>query len=151
MASRIERIGIKAWINATRVRPSILVMSLLLVGTAVEAQSAKVEGLIKSRNGDGALLQGNDSANITVLLPDGTRVGQVHFFSKARKEMSMAAWIPVQAVKVEGRCNDQRQVVATSVAFKGNNSQRAESSQAGTRLRSRRSKTQRGWKNKARV
>lgn len=121
-----------AWISATRARHLIVVLSLLLVGTAVEAQSVKVEGLIKSRNGDSMILQGKDSANITVLLTDSTQVGQVQGVFKARrKEMSMAALIPGLAVKIEGRYNEQRQVVATSVSFKGNDLQRAESIQAG--------------------
>jgi outer membrane protein OmpA-like peptidoglycan-associated protein len=59
-------------------------------------------------------------------------VGQVQGVFKARrKEMSMAALIPGLAVKVEGTYNDQTQLVATSVSFKGNDLQRAESIQAG--------------------
>jgi outer membrane protein OmpA-like peptidoglycan-associated protein len=77
-------------------------------------------------------LQGRDSADVTVLLTDSTEVGQVQGMFKARrKDMSMAALIPGLAVKVEGRYNDQSQLVATSVSFKGNDLQRAESIQAG--------------------
>jgi OOP family OmpA-OmpF porin len=110
----------------------ILVLPLLFIGVSVAAQSVKVEGIIKSRNGDTMILQGRDSANITVLLTDSTQVGQVQGVLKARrKEMSMAALIPGLAVKVEGRYNDQSQMVATSVSFKGNDLQQAESIQAG--------------------
>jgi len=121
-----------AWGNGSRVTRLVLVLALLFISTSVAAQSVKVEGLIKSRNGDSMVLQGKDSANITVLLTDSTQVGQVQGVLKARrKEMSMAALIPGLAVKVEGRYNDQSQLIATSVSFKGNDLQRAESIQAG--------------------
>ena len=45
--------------------------------------------------------------------------------------MSMAALIPGLKVKVEGSYNDQKQLVATSVAFKGNDLQDAEKIEAG--------------------
>jgi len=110
----------------------VFVLSFLYFGVSVAAQSVKVEGLIKARNGDSMVLQGRDSSNITVLLTDSTQVGQVQGVFKARrKEMSMAALIPGLAVKVEGLYNDKSQLVATSVSFKGNDLQRAESIQAG--------------------
>jgi len=45
--------------------------------------------------------------------------------------MSMAALIPGLAVKVEGTYNDQNQLVAKSVSFKGNDLEDAEKIQAG--------------------
>jgi OmpA-OmpF porin, OOP family len=117
---------------ATRITRLFVATLLLVIGISAAAQSVKIEGLIKARNGDTMVLQGRDSANITVLLTDSTQVGQVQGVFKARrKEMSMAALIPGLAVKVEGRYNDQSQLVATSVSFKGNDLQRAESIQAG--------------------
>jgi outer membrane protein OmpA-like peptidoglycan-associated protein len=96
------------------------------------AQSVKVEGLIKARNGDTMILKTKDSPNVTVLLTDSTQVGQVQGVFKARrKEMSMAALIPGLAVKVEGSYNDQSQLVAKSVAFKGNDLEQAEKIEAG--------------------
>jgi outer membrane protein OmpA-like peptidoglycan-associated protein len=78
------------------------------------------------------VVQTRDSSNVTVLLTDNTEVGQVQGVLKARrKEMSMAALIPGLAVKVEGQYNEQTQLVAKSIAFKGNDLQRAESIQAG--------------------
>ncbi len=110
----------------------VLALPVLLIGVSVAAQTVKLEGLIKSRNGDTMSLQGRDSENVTVLLTDSTEVGQVQGVLKARrKEMSMAALIPGLAVKIEGRYNDRSQLVATSVSFKGNDLQRAESIQAG--------------------
>jgi outer membrane protein OmpA-like peptidoglycan-associated protein len=121
-----------AWSDRFPITRLALVLPLLFIGVSVAAQSIKVEGLIKARNGDMMVLQGRDSANVTVLLTDSTEVGQVQGVFKARrKEMSMAALIPGLAVKVEGRYNDQTQLVATSVSFKGNDLQRAESIQAG--------------------
>ena len=102
-----------------------------LIGTA-SAQSVKVEGLIKARNGDTMILQTSRSPDLAVLLTDNTEVGQVQGLLKARrKEMSMAALIPGLAVKVEGTYNDQNQLVANSVSFKGNDLEQAESIQAG--------------------
>jgi outer membrane protein OmpA-like peptidoglycan-associated protein len=47
--------------------------------------------------------------------------------------MSMAALIPGLAVKVEGTYNDKQQLVAKSVAFKGNDLEDAEKIEAGMR------------------
>jgi len=103
-----------------------------LLGTTAGAQSTKVEGLIKGRNGDTMILQTPGSPKLTVLLTDSTQVGQVQGVFKARrKEMSMAALIPGLAVKVEGMYNDNHQLVAKSVSFKGNDLERAQSIEAG--------------------
>jgi outer membrane protein OmpA-like peptidoglycan-associated protein len=112
-------------------------VTLSLVGLAllcpiVSAQSVKVQGLIKARSGDTMILQTSDSPNLAVLLTDDSKVGQVQGVFKARrKQMSMAALIPGLAVKVEGTYNDQNQLVAKSVSFKGNDLERAEAIEAG--------------------
>jgi OmpA-OmpF porin, OOP family len=111
---------------------TLLFIALGLLATTVAAQSVKVEGLIKARNGDTMVLQTSDSPNLVVLLTDSTQVGQVQGVFKARrKEMSMAALIPGLSVKVEGSYNDQKQLEAKSVSFKGNDLEQAESIQAG--------------------
>jgi OOP family OmpA-OmpF porin len=123
-----------AHFNSLR-RINIVAVSLIvfaLLTTVVAAQSVKVQGFIKGRSGDTMILQIADSPDVTVLLTDNTQVGQVQgVFQARRKEMSMAALIPGLAVKVEGTYNDQKQLVAKSVSFKGNDLQRAESIQAG--------------------
>jgi OmpA-OmpF porin, OOP family len=120
----------KLFIIASVATLSLIVLALL--GTTVAAESIKVEGLIKARNGDTMILQTSDSANLVVLLTDSTQVGQVQGVFKARRKgMSMAALIPGLAVKVEGIYNNQNQLVATSVSFKGNDLKQAESIQAG--------------------
>jgi OmpA-OmpF porin, OOP family len=103
-----------------------------LLSTMALAQSVKVEGLIKARNGETMILQTSDAPNLPVLLTDSTQVGQVQGMFKARrKEMSMAALIPGLAVKVEGTYNDQNQLVAKSVSFKGNDLEQAQKIDAG--------------------
>jgi len=52
-------------------------------------------------------------------------------FQARRKQMSMAALIPGLKVRAEGTYNDQKQLVATSVSFKGNDLQDAEKIEAG--------------------
>jgi len=105
---------------------------IVLFSTKVAAQSTKVEGIIKARNGDTMILQASSSPNLVVLLTDSTQVGQVQGVFKARrKEMSMAALVPGLQVKVEGTYDSQNQLVAKSVSFKGNDLEDAEKIQAG--------------------
>jgi OmpA-OmpF porin, OOP family len=109
-----------------------LLVALVLLSTMVVAQSTKVEGVITGRNGDTMILKTSDSPNLAVLLNDDTEVGQVQGLLQARrKQMSMAALIPGLPVRVEGTYNDQHQLVAKSVSFKGNDLERAEAIQAG--------------------
>jgi outer membrane protein OmpA-like peptidoglycan-associated protein len=108
------------------------VIGLTLLSPIVAAQDVKVEGLVKARNGDTMIVQASGSSDVNVLLTDRTQVGQVQGVFKARrKQMSMAALIPGLAVKVEGTYNQQNQLVAKSVAFKGNDLEDAEKIEAG--------------------
>ena len=110
---------------------ALLLIGFTLLSTTVTAQT-KVEGLIQARNGDTMIMQTSDSPKLVVLLTDSTDVGQVQGLLKARKkEMSMAALIPGLAVKVEGTYNDQNELVAKSVRFKGNDLERAQAIDAG--------------------
>jgi outer membrane protein OmpA-like peptidoglycan-associated protein len=112
--------------------PAVLSVIGLALSTALPADTVKVQGLIKTRNGETMTVQTSDSPKLVVLLTDYTQVGQVQGVFKARrKKMSMAALIPGLAVKVEGTYNDQQQLVAKSVSFKGDDLERAESIQAG--------------------
>ncbi len=108
------------------------IFSLVFVGETFAAQTVKVEGLIKGRSGDRMILKTSQAPNLVVILTDETDVAQVQGVLKARrKDMSMAALIPGLAVKVEGTYNDQQQVVAKTVRFKGDDLQRAQAIQAG--------------------
>lgn len=112
---------------------SVSLFAAAFLSAIALAQSVKVEGLIKARNGDTMILQTSDAPNLAVLLTDNTQVGQVQGVFKARrKEMSMAALIPGLEVKVEGTYNDQNQLVAKSVSFKGNDLEQAQKIEAGT-------------------
>ena len=111
---------------------SVSLFVAALLSTMALAQSVKVEGLIKARNGETMILQTSDAPSLPVVLTDSTEVGQVQGMFKARrKEMSMAALIPGLAVKVEGTYNDQNQLVAKSVSFKGNDLEQAQKIEAG--------------------
>jgi len=105
---------------------------LALMSTALHAQNVKVKGLIKGRSGPTMILQTSDTPKLVVLLTESTQVSQVQGLLKARsKEMSMAALIPGLAVEVEGAYDAEKQLVATSVKFKGNDLQRARAIEAG--------------------
>src|SRR5580658_9614231 len=105
---------------------------LLLLCGAAEAQTSKAQGLITVRNGDTMTVQTEDSSNVVVVLTDSTQVAQIQGVFKARrKEMSMAALIPGLQVQVEGSYNQQNQLVASSIKFKGNDLQDAQTIQAG--------------------
>lgn len=111
---------------------------LLLCGVMVGAQTkqsaepVEVEGIIKARDGNTMILKTSGSSDFKVVLNDETKVGQVEGLLQARrKDMSMAALIPGLKVKVKGTNNEQHELVADSVAFKGNDLERAETIQAG--------------------
>jgi outer membrane protein OmpA-like peptidoglycan-associated protein len=109
-----------------------LLLLAVLLSTDAVAQSTKIEGVIKARNGDTMVVESVDSTSVVVTLTDDTEVGQVQGMLKARrKEMSMAALIPGLAVKVEGKPGEKNQVVATKVSFKGNDLEHAQKIQAG--------------------
>jgi OOP family OmpA-OmpF porin len=110
----------------------LFVIGVTLIAPTVAAQSVKVEGLIKARSGEEMIVQTSTSRDLVVVLTDSTDVGQVQGMLKARKkEMSMAALIPGLAVKIEGTYNDQQQLVAEKIRFKGNDLQRAQAINAG--------------------
>lgn len=106
--------------------------TLLSLCGAAEAQSAKAQGLITGRNGDTMTLQTSDASNLVVVLTDDTKVAQIQGVFKARrKQMSMAALIPGLQVQVEGSYNTKNQLVASSIKFKGNDLEDAQTIQAG--------------------
>jgi len=115
-------------------RGFVVAMSLatFLLCSAGQAQTTKAQGLITGRSGETMTLQTQDSSKVVVVLTDNTQVDQVQGVLKARrKQMSMAALIPGLQVQVEGSYNAQNQLVATSIKFKGNDLQDAQTIQAG--------------------
>jgi len=106
---------------------------LVPFSTTFAAETVKIEGVIKARAGDEMIVQLNESAEQAFLLTDQTKVQQVGgLFKASRKDMSMAALIPGLKVKAEGTYNNQRQLVATSVKFSGDDLEQAQAIQAGT-------------------
>jgi outer membrane protein OmpA-like peptidoglycan-associated protein len=114
---------------------SIVTMSLatlLLLCGAAAAQTTKAQGLITGRSGETMTLQTQESSKLLVVLTDDTQVEQIQGIFKARrKQMSMAALIPGLQVQVEGSYNAQNQLVASSIKFKGNDLEDAQTIQAG--------------------
>ncbi len=109
-------------------------IAALALSAIASAETTKVEGLIIGRSGVTMIVQTSDSPNLVVLLTDATEVGQLQgVFQARKKDMSMAALIPGLAVQVEGTYDDQRQLVAKAVSFKGNDLERAQAVQAGLR------------------
>lgn len=110
---------------------TLMLVFVVLSGTMASAQT-KIEGVIKGRSGAKIILQTADSPKVIVLLTDSTDVAQVQGALKARKkEMSMAALIPGLPIKVEGTYDDQNQLVAKTIRFKGNDFEQAQAIQAG--------------------
>ena len=107
-------------------------IALAAFSTVGFAENVKFHGMIKSRSGATMVVQAADNSTVVVLLTDQTQTGQIQGLLKVRhKEMSMAALIPGLEVDVEGAYNDQKQLVASSVKFQGNDLERAQSVQAG--------------------
>ena len=77
-------------------------------------------------------LQTADAPKLVVLLTPTTEVDEVQGALKARKkQMAMTSLIPGLPVQVKGTTNDQGQLVADSVKFKGNDLKAAMDAQAG--------------------
>src|SRR5215472_4030296 len=94
--------------------------------------TTKVQGLIKARSGALLVVKPEGSPDVNVLLTNATKVEQKEGVFKLRhKEMTMAALIPGLAIEAEGAYNPEKQLVATSVKFKGDDLQRAQAINAG--------------------
>ena len=56
---------------------ALSLIGLTLLSVTMAAQSVKVAGLIKGRNGDTMIVQTSASPDLVILLTDSTQVGQV--------------------------------------------------------------------------
>jgi len=76
-----------AKLNVTRYCHSVMrsLVGLALLSPFVAAQSVKVEGIIKARDGDTMILKTSSPPDITVLLTDNTQVGQVQGVFQVRR------------------------------------------------------------------
>lgn len=111
---------------------AILVTIMIVLAGNVEMQGQTVKGVINGRSGATMTLQTPDSPKLVVLLTPNTDVDEVQGVLKARKkQMAMTSLIPGLPVEVQGSTNEQGQLVADSVKFKGNDLKAAMDAQAG--------------------
>jgi outer membrane protein OmpA-like peptidoglycan-associated protein len=104
----------------------------VIFSSLVVAENVKIEGLIVGRSGDEFIVKFGSGAELAFQLTDNTQVSQIGgLFNARRKQMAMAALIPGLKVKVEGVYNEQRQVLATKINFKGDDLEDAQKIQAG--------------------
>jgi len=107
-------------------------LAFVLLGSIGYAETVKMQGLIEGRSGATIILRSKDAERVIVLLTDSTQVGQVQGVLKVRrKEMSMAALVPGLAIDIEGEYNGQKELVAKTIKFKGDDLKQAQSVQAG--------------------
>ena len=110
--------------------PAILAGLMIILTAAAQGQT--VQGVINGRSGATMTLQTADTPKLVVLLTPTTDVDEVEGALKARKkQMAMTSLIPGLPVQVKGTMNDQGQLVADSVRFKGNDLKAAMDAQAG--------------------
>jgi|tagenome__1003787_1003787.scaffolds.fasta_scaffold20940668_2 outer membrane protein OmpA-like peptidoglycan-associated protein len=103
-----------------------------LTTVAAEDPAGKIQGVIKGRSGANMIVQTTDYPRLIVVLTNNTKVSQIKGVLKARREdMSMAALVPGLIIQVEGTFNVDRQLVASSVRFKGDDLKQAQAIQAG--------------------
>jgi len=99
---------------------------------AAAAEAVKVEGFIVGRSGDEIVVKFGSGAELAFQLTSRTKVsdiGELH--NPTRQALAMAALIPGLKVKVEGMYSETRQVLATSIKFKGGDLEDAKKIQAG--------------------
>ncbi len=112
--------------------PTVLLALTIILAGNTTAESQTVQGVINGRSGATMTMQTADTAKLVVLLTPTTEVDEVQGVLKARKkQMAMTSLIPGLPVQVQGTTNDQGQLVADSVKFKGNDLKAAMDAQAG--------------------
>jgi OmpA-OmpF porin, OOP family len=109
-----------------------LLFGVLAYAGIARAQEHQIRGLIVARSGATMTVKTPDSENIVVALTDDTRVEEEHGLLKlGRKQQAVTALIPGLPVQVKGSENDQHQLVAETVKFKGSDLKTAMDIQAG--------------------
>jgi OmpA-OmpF porin, OOP family len=107
----------------------VAALTILVLG---RGQAQTVQGVINGRSGATMTLQTVDAPKLVVLLTPTTEVDEVQGVLKSRKkQMAMTSLIPGLPVQVKGTTNDQGQLVADSVKFKGSDLKAAMDAQAG--------------------
>jgi OmpA-OmpF porin, OOP family len=112
--------------------PALVVALMIILAGNATTQAQTVQGVINGRSGATMTLQTADTPKLVVLLTPTTDVDEVQGALKARKkQMAMTSLIPGLPVQVKGTMNDQGQLVADSVKFKGSDLKAAMDAQAG--------------------
>lgn len=108
-----------------------LVLASLAFAGIAKAQT-QVQGLITGRSGATMTVKTQDGEPVVVLLTTSTEVDEVQGLLKLRKKsLGLTALIPGLPVQVKGSMNDQHQLVADTVKFKGSDLKAAQDIQAG--------------------
>ena len=119
-------------LRTRRIPSNPAILAGLMIILAATAQGQTVKGVINGRSGATMTLQTVDTPKLVVLLTPTTAVAEVQGVLKGRKkEMAVTCLIPGLPVEVQGTTNDQGQLVADSVKFKGNDLKAAMDAQAG--------------------
>ena len=117
------------------IRKQKLLMTIVVVltlGAMAFAKSAKLEGQIKSYDGDKMIVQTSTSPSVTVLLKDKTQVKEIHGILKlGRKSISKNDLTPGLRVSVQGTYNEQQQIIANTIKFDSKDLEDARAIQAG--------------------
>jgi OmpA-OmpF porin, OOP family len=112
--------------------PAVLLAVTIILAGNVTAAGQTVQGVINGRSGATMTIQTADTPKLVVLLTPTTEVDEVQGILKARKkQMAMTSLIPGLPVQVQGSTNNQGQLVADSIKFKGNDLKAAMDAQAG--------------------
>jgi len=126
----MKRFGVGSVVGVGLITAALAVTMLAFGGSYARAQG--VQGVINGRSGATMTLQTPDNPKLVVLLTATTEVDEVQGVFKARKkQMAVTALIPGLPVQVQGSTNDQGQLVADSVKFKGSDLKAAMDAQAG--------------------
>jgi outer membrane protein OmpA-like peptidoglycan-associated protein len=111
---------------------AVLWFLVVILNSPALAETVKIEGFIVGRSGDEIIVKFGSGAELAFQLTDRTKVsdiGELH--TPRRKQLAMAALIPGLKVKIEGVYSETRQVLATSIKFKGGDLEDAKKIQAG--------------------
>jgi outer membrane protein OmpA-like peptidoglycan-associated protein len=109
---------------------AVSLAALVLSGGVSAAQGAEAKGVIDGRSGATMTIQTQDSESLTVVLTPATNVVEPEGVFR-KKHFSMTALVPGLSVDVKGSYNDQNQLVADTVTFKGSDLKTATDIQAG--------------------
>jgi OOP family OmpA-OmpF porin len=113
-------------------RISAMTVLSIFITCGFAARGQSVQGVINGRSGATMTIQTVGAPKLVVLLTPTTQVEEVQGIFKARsKQMAMTSLIPGLPVQVSGTTNDQGQLVADTVKFKGNDLKTAMDAQAG--------------------